>query len=259
MPEYRRRKKATMTQAILLSLSSATNNEDDNTSKAITTMGMLVDFCGHLAPLVSIVVFLAPIPTMQQIKRDQSVGSFPLLPYSSMIASTFLWVVYGLLKTESKIYVTNSVGLMLGAYYFYTFIQFAPPVAATLPGAVVQHQQGMATMILLTAFVAMSNIIPSPERVIGFAGVVFCIALFASPLAALRVVIQTKSAKAIPLPFCVASTVNCLLWTVVGIFYMKDINVWLPNSLGLSFSLIQVILKLVYSDCPGGDGKEPDI
>ena len=172
-----------------------------------------------------------------------------------MIASAFLWVVYGLLKNESKIYVANSVGLILGMYYFFAFIQFAPPVATTLPGAVVQHKQGMAAMILLTAFVAMSNIIPSPERVIGSAGVVFCIAMFASPLAALKVVIQTKSARAIPLPFCVASTVNCLLWTVIGIFDMKDINIWLPNILGLSFSVIQVILKLVYGDGPGG-GKE---
>lgn len=214
-------------------------------------MGVFVDFCGQLAPIASIVVFMAPIPTIQQIVRDQSVGSLPLLPYSSMISSAFLWVVYGILKSEAKIYISNSVGLILGIYYFYSFIQFAPPVAPTLPGAVSQHKQGMATMILLTGFLAMSNIIPSPERVIGFAGVVFCIAMFASPLAALRVVIQTKSSRAIPWSFCLASTINCLLWTVIGIFDMKDINIWLPNSLGLSFSVIQIILKLAYGDGPG--------
>jgi uncharacterized protein with PQ loop repeat len=60
-----------------------------------------------IAPIFSIVVFCAPIPTLRQVSRDQTVGNLPLLPYSSMMASASLWVVYGILKSEPKIWSAN--------------------------------------------------------------------------------------------------------------------------------------------------------
>jgi solute carrier family 50 (sugar transporter) len=59
------------------------------------------------APVFSIAVFCAPIPTLRQVSLDRTVGNLPLLPYSSMIASAFLWVVYGILKSEPKIWSAN--------------------------------------------------------------------------------------------------------------------------------------------------------
>ena len=64
-------------------------------SSATDIVPLWVQGCGQLAPLASIVVFLAPIPTMRQISKDRSVGSMPLLPYSSMVSSAFVWVTYG--------------------------------------------------------------------------------------------------------------------------------------------------------------------
>jgi hypothetical protein len=64
-------------------------------SSATDIVPLWVQGCGQLAPLASIVVFLAPIPTMRQISKDRSVGSMPLLPYSSMVSSAFVWITYG--------------------------------------------------------------------------------------------------------------------------------------------------------------------
>ena len=55
-----------------------------------------VKICGVLAPFTSIAVCLAPIPTINKIVRDRSVGNLPLLPYSSMFVNGFVWVVYGM-------------------------------------------------------------------------------------------------------------------------------------------------------------------
>jgi len=85
---------------------------------------------------------------------------------------------------------------------------------------------------------------------LGSAGVAICIALFASPLAALRTVFETRSAESIPLPFALAATANCFLWSVVGVLDMKDLNIWLPNILGLGCGLLQIALKLWF-----GNGK----
>ena len=78
-------------------------------------------------------------------------------------------------------------------------------------------------------------------------GVAICLCLFASPLAALKTVLSTKSAASIPLPLSLATTINCFLWTVVGVFDMHEPNIIIPNAIGLIFGLLQLVLKLVYS------------
>jgi solute carrier family 50 protein (sugar transporter) len=87
-----------------------------------------------------------------------------------------------------------------------------------------------------------------PAAWIGNIAVLFCVAMFASPLAALQTVLHTKSAKSIPLPFTLATVLNCLLWSVVGLLDMHDANIYLPNLLGLAFGIAQVVLKLVYDN-----------
>lgn len=75
--------------------------------------------------------------------------------------------------------------------------------------------------------------------------------MFGSPLAALRTVLQTKSAKSIPLPFTLATVLNCFLWSVFGVMELNDKNVFVPNLLGLGLGLWQVILKIIYGDGTG--------
>ena len=94
--------------------------------------------------------------------------------------------------------------------------------------------------------------------IIGNMAVLFCVAMFGSPLASLKTVLKTKSAKSIPLPFTLATVVNCVLWSVAGIFQMHDIKVYFPNVLGLTFGMAQVALKLMYGDSrPRLEREEP--
>jgi solute carrier family 50 (sugar transporter) len=207
-------------------------------------------WCGTLAPFASLVVFLAPVPTMTQIGRDKTVGGLPLLPYSTMVASTFVWIMYGILKSEPKVYVTNLVGFACGLLYCWNFIKNLPMDRSkvNLPGSLRTHYQGVglicATTLALASFNAREIAIP----IIGLMGVIFCVVMFASPLSVMKSVIQTRSARSIPLPFTIASVVNCLLWSVLGIFQMKDLNIALPNVLGLACSVLQVALKLMYGN-----------
>lgn len=81
---------------------------------------------------------------------------------------------------------------------------------------------------------------------VGNLGIFLCVVMFASPLAAVKVVLQTKSADAIPLPFTLASVVNCIFWSVSGLFDLHDYAIYVPNLLGLAFSLVQLLLKIIY-------------
>ena len=88
---------------------------------------------------------------------------------------------------------------------------------------------------------------------IGNTAGIFCMLMFASPLAALRSVLQTRSARGIPLPLTLATILNCFLWSVAGLGEFHDFNVYFPNLLGLAFGLVQVWLKIFF-DCGSSVG-----
>lgn len=209
-------------------------------------MSFWVQLCGRTAPMAAVVVFMAPIPTMLQITQQRSVGDLPLLPYTSMIASAFVWLAYGIMKDEFKIWGANAVGLVLGLCYFLVFIKYSPSRSSTLPGSVLQHMQGASILVLLSLALSMW----AGVAMVGNLGMILCVCMYGSPLAALKAVLQTRSAKAIPLPFTLASVFNCFLWSVTGLFEMYDYAIYLPNLLGLSFGLIQLMLKFIYGSGP---------
>jgi solute carrier family 50 (sugar transporter) len=202
--------------------------------------------CGHIAPAAAIGVFLAPLPTLMQIRRERSVGDYPLLPYSSMVSNAFVWIVYGILQSQPKIWFPSIVGLVLGLLYFWNFVQYGPIKASTLPGSVTQHILGTVSLMMICLFAMITN----GAVAVGIMGILLCVFMFGSPLSALRSVLKTKSAKAIPLPFTLASVVNCFVWSVTGLLDMKDYAIYVPNLLGLSFGLAQVGLKVLYGDGP---------
>ncbi|CAB9510419.1 Bidirectional sugar transporter [Seminavis robusta] len=203
--------------------------------------------CECLAPLSSVLVFLAPIPTILQVYRNGTVGDLPLLPYTAMLNNAFLWFIYGFLNDEPKIWTSNAVGFFIGCFYFLEFIRFAPKRSRTLPGSITQHFHFCFALVLGTLLLAL---IDTSGAVIGHLAVLFCVAMFASPLAALPTVMETKSAKAIPMTYTVAVLANSILWTIVGILDMHDINIYVPTTLGLGLSALQIGLKVKYGNGP---------
>lgn len=191
------------------------------------------------------------MPTMRTVELEKSVGDLPLLPYSSMFNNAFVWVAYGLLRKEKKVWATNSVGMMLGLAYCNIFRKYASRKASNLPGTLSNHFQATVLILLLTSACAVMLPVKLAAQVVGLEGVAFCVLLFASPLASLKHVVQSKSAKTIPLPFTLACIINCFCWSAVGYFEMKDFMIYFPNALGLMFGLVQLLLRLKY-----GDGKE---
>jgi solute carrier family 50 protein (sugar transporter) len=131
-----------------------------------------------------------------------------------------------LLKNQPKVWVPNSIGLCLGCYFFVKFRQYAPSKAPTLPGSIRQHVNAIRSVILSVFLLIYISPFKDPAAIIGQAAVVFCIAMFGSPLAALKTVLETKSAKSIPLPFTLATIANCFLWSITGLFEMHDKNIY---------------------------------
>ena len=191
---------------------------------------------------------LAPLPTINQIARDKTTGIMPMLPYSSMVSNSFIWVMYGSLKDLKPVFFANSAGFILGTYYMFMFSRYCGAMADNLPGTIEQHWKGTSAIVFLNVLLATTLPKNRAQDVVGKAGMLSFIVLFASPLAALKQVIESKSAASIPLPFTIAESVNCFLWTVAGIWEMQDIYIWLPSILGFCCALVQLLLKVMYGD-----------
>eukprot|EP00804_Cyclotella_cryptica_P025371 CCRYP_012459-RA/>CCRYP_012459-RA protein AED:0.06 eAED:0.06 QI:3302/1/1/1/0.25/0.2/5/4160/256 len=238
--------------AVLWIFCEVVAQQDDMTITVggVSTWESFLKLCDTMAPYTGVLCFLAPLPTILQISRDKTVGNLPLLPYSSMVSNSFVWVMYGLLKKAPSVLYSNAVGVTLGAYYFFMFAKFCGPMASNLPGTVSQHLRGASAIILSNVFLAGWMSKETASEIIGKEGVLFCIVLFASPLAALKHVIASKSAASIPLPFTVACLFNCVAWSCVGIWLMEDFNIYFPNLMGLSCAIAQLLLKIVFGDRP---------
>jgi solute carrier family 50 protein (sugar transporter) len=198
------------------------------------------------------VLFLAPLPTLMMVAKEKSTQNLPLLPYSSMVCSSILWVTYGLMKQDPRIWSGNGVGLIMGLVYLATFVRnhqtssSSDAEKSNLPGTVSQHVNAVGAVALMTAYLASRQL----TDVVGVLAMVFCVIMFGSPLAATKLVMQTKSSAHIPWPFTMASFTSCALWSVSGIFDMKDVAVIVPNVLGFALSTMQVLLKWIFPGEP---------
>ena len=179
------------------------------------------------------------------------------LTQSTLMIEFHTFSISGVLKTESKVWSCNAIGFVCAIYYCFQFVKYLPKTKGTsvlnvstptLPGSVRQHMQSILAVIFGTLLVAITKPFANTANLLGNVAVLFCIAMFASPLSVLRQVLVTKSAKSIPLPFTIVSCLNCFMWTVYGWFRMRDVNIYLPNSLGLLCGLAQVALKLIFGD-----------
>jgi uncharacterized protein with PQ loop repeat len=155
------------------------------------------------------VLFASPLAALKQVVESKSAASIPLPFTIASLINCFLWSVVGK-------YEMNDVYILLPSV-------LDVMLATSLPKNRARDMIGKVGMLSFTV-------------------------LFASPLAALKQVVESKSAASIPLSFTIASLINCFLWSVVGKYEMNDVYILLPSVLGLCCALVQLALKLIYSD-----------
>jgi solute carrier family 50 protein (sugar transporter) len=189
------------------------------------------------------------------MRRDKRIAlGVPLLPYTTMIMSNLLWVSYGCLKWIPTILQANGTGLVLGTIYFIEFLRLTPAKTTLLPGTVLQHIQALLLTVtfILVVLLWWPRLYPdaNPADILGSVGVLFSITMFASPLVSLRTVMKTQSARTISLPFTLASIINNALWGIVGYWDMDDPHIYIQGAMGLTFGMIQLVVKMWYGDEP---------
>ncbi|GAB2248994.1 hypothetical protein Droror1_Dr00012353 [Drosera rotundifolia] len=212
---------------------------------------------GIIGNVISVGLFMSPVPTFLRIIKKKDVENFKPDPYIATILNCFLWVFYGMpfVHPHSMLVQTiNGFGIFIEAIYISIFFIYSNwpkrrKILLWLLGEAV-----MFVAIVLSTLLAVHG---TKKRTIiaGTFCVILNVIMYASPLTVMRMVIKTKSVKYMPFWLSVANLANGLTWMCYALIRI-DPWVAVPNGLGAFFGILQLILYGVYYKTTNWDEEE---
>ncbi|KAJ4766036.1 Bidirectional sugar transporter SWEET [Rhynchospora pubera] len=200
---------------------------------------------GILGNIISFMVYLAPLPTFYRVYRKKSTEGFQSVPYVVALFSSMLWIYYAFLNTSVSLLITiNSFGCVIETIYIVMYIIYAPKKAKifTVKILFLLNVVIFGLILLLTLFLSEG---PRRVRILGWVCVAFSVSVFIAPLSVIRLVIRTKSVEFMPFFLSFFLTLSAVAWFFYGLL-SKDKYVALPNILGFTFGVAQMVLYLIY-------------
>ncbi|XP_074316526.1 bidirectional sugar transporter SWEET12-like [Silene latifolia] len=205
-----------------------------------------VTIFGVLGNTISFAVFLSPIPTFYRIYKQKSTEEFQSIPYVVAFFSALLWLFYAYIKTDVIFLVTiNLFGIFIETIYLAIFLMYANKETRmnTLKMLLLFNVFGFGVIFFCTMFIAKTDSVRL--TILGWICLVFSLCVFVAPLGVMRKVIRTKSVKYMPFLLSFFLTISAVVWFFYGLC-KHDFYVAIPNVLGFSFGILQMILYAIY-------------
>ncbi|OAY75472.1 Bidirectional sugar transporter SWEET15 [Ananas comosus] len=202
---------------------------------------------GILGNIISLMVYLAPLPTFYRVYKKKSTEGFQSIPYIIALFSSMLWIYYAFLKPDASLLITiNSIGCAIEAIYIITYLVFAPKNVKIFTAKILflLIVGAYGTILLLTLLLSKDS---SRVHLVGWICMGFSVTVFVAPLSIMRLVIRTKSVEFMPFSLSFFLTLSAIVWFFYGLL-TKDIYVALPNVLGFLFGIMQMVLYVAYKD-----------
>ena len=144
---------------------------------------------------------------------------------------------------KTQVYTTNGIGGVVTLVWFFIFIVFwSNKHALKSIGFIVLSLAVSAGIFCLFYFVAD----PKKDKAVvtGYVAMVFNVLMYASAGEKIYRVIKNKDYTLIPIFSTIFGLVNGICWTIYGICE-SDVDVLVPNVLGIFFAILQLVVYLV--------------
>ncbi|KAG5016059.1 hypothetical protein AAZX31_08G181300 [Glycine max] len=201
---------------------------------------------GILGNIISVMVYLAPVPTFYRIYKKKCTDGFHSLPYLLSLMSSMLWLYYAFLKIHDGVVpliTINSIGCVIELIYILTYIKYAHKDARNLTYTLFAAMNiGFLALVLSSRFALNGS---HRVKVIGWICDAVSLSVFASPLSIMAKVIRTKSVQFMPFYLSFFLTLNAITWFVYGLS-MQDKCIYIPNVGGFALGLVQMVLYGIY-------------
>ncbi|GMF41890.1 unnamed protein product [Phytophthora fragariaefolia] len=170
----------------------------------------------------------------------------PAMPLAVMIINNIVWTVYGyLIDSIFPLMATQLFGIVASIVFtafYYRWAADRRPIHRLLA-------IGLACCTALTVYVVLgvtgfTN--QNDEQVgksLGYAGLVFNIWMYASPLGTIRHVIRTKSVASLPINISIMMFFNTVLWVSLSIVD-DDMIILCINVIGIMLSVTQIAVYM---------------
>ncbi|KAL3835186.1 hypothetical protein ACJIZ3_009922 [Penstemon smallii] len=202
---------------------------------------------GIVGNVISLFLFLSPLPTFYNIWKAKSVQSFKPDPYVATVLNCAMWVFYGMpfVHPDSILVVTiNGAGLIIELFYLAIFFIYSDwPKRRKVIIFLLVELVFFAVIVLVTLMFLHGT--KSRSMLVGLVCIVFNILMYASPLTVMKQVIKTKSVKFMPFYLSLANFANGLNWLTYALIKI-DPYLLVPNGLGALSGLVQLILYATY-------------
>ncbi|XP_057773586.1 bidirectional sugar transporter SWEET4-like [Salvia miltiorrhiza] len=202
---------------------------------------------GILGNVISVSLFLSPVPTFYRIWKKKAVEQYSAVPYLATFINCGLWILYGLpmVQPNSTLVLTvNGTGFVIEIFYLSLFLIYSvPKKRLRLVAAVVTECFFLAALSLCVLLLVHK---PKPRAdIVGsmcMAGNVF---MYAAPLSVMKLVITSKSVEYMPFFLSFFSFLNGLCWTTYALMKF-DAFILVPNSIGSALGLAQLVLYATF-------------
>ncbi|KAJ6803342.1 bidirectional sugar transporter SWEET1a isoform X1 [Iris pallida] len=202
---------------------------------------------GIFGNVSALFLFLSPVFTFRRIVKKRSTEEFSGVPYNMTLLNCLLSAWYGLpfvSPNNTLVWTINGTGTVLEVAYVTMFLVFArKDTRAKMAGLLALVCSVFAAVALVSLLVLHGE---NGRKVFcGTAASVFSICMYASPLAVMRLVIETKSVEFMPFPLSLFSFLCGTSWFIYGILG-RDVFIMVPNGCGSALGAAQLILYAMY-------------
>lgn len=200
---------------------------------------------GVLGNVISIMVFLAPVPAFRRICKEKSTMGYQSVPYVVALFSSMLWMYYAFIKKNTILLVSiNSFGCIVETIYITIFILYASKEARRQTvQLLVLLIGGLYTLIFLITLFPLNGVLR--VQVVGWICVTVAVGVFAAPLSIVFQVVRTRTVEFMPFTLSFFLTLSAIMWFGYGLL-LKDLCIALPNVLGFFLGMIQMLLYGIY-------------
>ncbi|EMS58275.1 Bidirectional sugar transporter SWEET17 [Triticum urartu] len=202
---------------------------------------------GIIGNIISVLVFVSPIPTFWRIVRSRSTEDFEAAPYVLTLLNTLLWLYYGLTKPDGLLIATvNGFGAVMETIYIVLFLVYAADHAKRVKTTklVAALDIGFFGVVFATTTFAIRGL-DMKIVVIGLICACLSVFMYGSPLAAVRRVIASRSVEYMPFFLSFFLFLNGGVWAMYAILD-KDVFLGVPNGIGCFLGGIQLVIYAVY-------------
>ena len=195
---------------------------------------------GWVGTAIAIYFYLAPaVPFIKLVNDHLKVNEVPGVLLICSFMNCILWADYGLLDDTFQVYLANGIGGAITLIWITIFLIY-----------IGKQNLKIALLYIILLMICVGGIsyvfyFLIDKDITGKVAMIFNILMYAAPGEKIFKVFKTKKYNLIPIFSTIGGFFCSLCWLAFGI-YKGDINLIIPNGLGLFFSILQIVVYLIF-------------